>query len=395
MTNFNTELYTALAQGISLDTFIRSELEIAMNQLLQTELTVFLDYERYDPIGYNSGNSRNGNYTRTVKTKYGEVCLTIPRDRNGDFNQQTIPPYKRQTDDLETTILQLYSKGITTSEIADLIEKMYGHAYTPQTVSYITQAIETSVDEFHKRLLSKRYLAVYGDSTYLNVRRDSVSKEALHILIGITPEGYKEVLDYRIYPQESADNYREMLKDIQMCGCEEVLLFITDGLTGIRDACLEVYPKAMHQTCWVHLQRNVSRLVRAKDRKEILEQLKPVYQATEKSVAIDLLENFKASVKKRYPKVVAMFDKNKSLFEFLDFPRQIQRSLYTTNLIEGFNKHLKRYTRRKEQFPNEESLDRFVCSQVIEYNHKGIRRIHKGFDIVQSEIETLFEEKYH
>lgn len=395
MTNFNTELYTALAQGISLDTFIRSELEIAMNQLLQTELTVFLDYERYDPIGYNSGNSRNGNYTRTVKTKYGEVCLTIPRDRNGDFNQQTIPPYKRQTDDLETTILQLYSKGITTSEITDLIEKMYGHAYTPQTVSSITQAIETSVDEFHKRLLSKRYLAVYGDSTYLNVRRDSVSKEALHILIGITPEGYKEVLDYRIYPQESADNYREMLKDIQMRGCEEVLLFITDGLTGIRDACLEVYPKAMHQTCWVHLQRNVSRLVRAKDRKEILEQLKPVYQATEKSVAIDLLENFKASVKKRYPKVVAMFDKNKSLFEFLDFPRQIQRSLYTTNLIEGFNKHLKRYTRRKEQFPNEESLDRFVCSQVIEYNHKGIRRIHKGFDIVQSEIETLFEEKYH
>lgn len=395
MTNFNTELYTALAQGISLDTFIRSELEIAMNQLLQTELTVFLDYERYDPVGYNSGNSRNGNYTRTVKTKYGEVCLTIPRDRNGEFNQQTIPPYKRQTDDLETTILQLYSKGITTSEIADLIEKMYGHAYTPQTVSSITQAIETSVDEFHKRSLSKRYLAVYGDSTYLNVRRDSVSKEALHILIGITPEGYKEVLDYRIYPQESADNYREMLRDIQMRGCEEILLFITDGLTGIRDACLEVYPKAMHQTCWVHLQRNVSRLVRAKDRKEFLEQLKPVYQATEKLEAIDALENFKASVKKRYPKVVAMFDKNQSLFEFLNFPRQIQRSLYTTNLIEGFNKHLKRYTRRKEQFPNEESLDRFVCSQVIEYNHKGTRRIHKGFDIVQSEIETLFEEKYH
>nr|BCB22829.1 IS256 family transposase [Erysipelothrix tonsillarum] len=310
MTNFNTELYTALAQGISLDTFIRSELEIAMNQLLQTELTVFLDYERYDPVGYNSGNSRNGNYTRTFKTKYGEVCLTIPRDRNGEFNQQTIPPYKRQTDDLETTILQLYSKGITTSEIADLIEKMYGHAYTPQTVSSITQAIETFVDEFHKRSLSKRYLAVYGDSTYLNVRRDSVSKEALHILIGITPEGYKEVLDYRIYPQESADNYREMLRDIQMRGCEKILLFITDGLTGIRDACLEVYPKAMHQTCWVHLQRNVSRLVRAKDRKEFLEQLKPVYQATEKLEAIDALENFKASVKKRYPKVVAMFDKN-------------------------------------------------------------------------------------
>lgn len=395
MTNFNTELYTALAQGVSLDAFIRNELEIAMNQLLQTELTVFLDYERYDPIGYNSGNSRNGSYTRTVKTKYGEVNLTIPRDRNGAFSQQTVPPYKRQTNDLETTILQLYSKGITTSEIADLIEKMYGHAYTPQTVSSITQAVEASVSEFHLRSLSKRYIAIYGDATYLNVRRDSVSKEALHILIGITPEGYKEVLDYRIYPQEGADNYREMLRDIEGRGCEEVLLFITDGLIGIRDACLEVYPKAMHQTCWVHLQRTVSRLVRAKDRKEILDQLKPVYQAGDSVKAVEALEAFKTDVKKRYPKVETMFDKNQSLFEFLTFPKQIQRSLYTTNLIEGFNKHLKRRTRRKEQFPSEESLDRFVCSQVIEYNRKGTVRIHKGFDLVQSEIETLFEVKYH
>lgn len=394
MTNFNTELYTALSQGMSLDSFIRNELETAMNQLLQTELTVFLDYERYDPIGYNSGNSRNGSYIRTIKTKYGEVNLTIPRDRNGAFSQQTVPPYKRQTHDLETTVLQLYSKGITTSEIADLIEKMYGHAYTPQTVSSITQAVETSVSAFHQRALSKRYIAVYGDATYLNVRRDSVSKEALHILIGITPEGYKEVLDYRIYPQEGADNYREMLRDIQGRGCEEVLLFITDGLTGIRDACLEVYPKAMHQTCWVHLQRNVSRLVRAKDRKEILDQLKPVYQAANRTKAVEALEAFKAVIKKRYPKVEAMFDKHESLFEFLTFPKQIQRSLYTTNLIEGFNKHLKRYTRRKEQFPNESALDRFICSQTLEYNRKGSTRIHRGFEAVQSEIEELFEKQY-
>ena len=394
MTHFNTELYTALSKGLPLEEIIRCELESAMNHLLQTELTVFLDYERYDPVGYNSGNSRNGSYTRLVKTKYGELNVVIPRDRNGAFTQQTLPPYKRQTDDLETTILQLYSKGITTAEIADLIEKMYGHAYSPQTVSTITQAVEASVTEFHQRLLAKRYIAVYGDATYLNVRRDSVSKEALHILIGITPEGYKEVLDYRIYPQEGADNYREMLRDIQARGCEEVLLFITDGLTGIRDACLEVYPRASHQTCWVHLQRNVSRLVRAKDRKEILDQLKPVYQAADTAKATEALKAFKTIVDKRYPKVEVLFDKNHSLFSFLMFPKQIQRSLYTTNLIESFNKHLKRYTRRKEQFPNEDSLDRFVCSQTLEYNRKGSTRIHRGFETVQSEIETLFEKQY-
>ena len=177
--NFNTELHTALAQGLSLTSFIRNELESAMNQMLQSELTIFLDYEQYDPIGYNSGNSLNRSYTRTVKTKYGDVHLTIPRDRIGAFNQQTIPPYKCQTDDLETTILQLYSKRITTSEIADLIEKMYGHAYTPQTVSSITQVIEHSVSEFHQRPPSKRYIAIYGEATYLNVHRDSFSKEVL------------------------------------------------------------------------------------------------------------------------------------------------------------------------------------------------------------------------
>lgn len=395
MNNFNTELYTALAQGLSLNEIIRNELESAINQLLKTELTIFLDYERYDPVGYNSGNSRNGSYTRKIKTIYGEINVIVPRDRNGEFIQQTVPPYKRQTDDLETTILQLYSKGITTSEIAELIDKMYGHAYTPQTVSRITQSVESSVEAFHQRLLSKRYVAIYGDATYLNVRRDSVSKEALHILIGITQEGHKEVLDYRIYPQESASNYREMLQDIQGRGCKEVLLFITDGLTGIRDACLEIYPKAMHQTCWVHLQRNVSRLVRAKDRKEILDLLKPVYQSKTKENALEELTRFKEAVQKRYPKVFSLFGSIESLFSFLEFPQAVHRSLYTTNLIEGFNKHLKRYTRRKEQFPNEDSLDRFVCSHTLEYNQKNSERIHRGFDIVQAEIEALFEAKYY
>lgn len=395
MNNFNTELYTALAQGLSLNEIIRNELESAINQLLKTELTIFLDYERYDPVGYNSGNSRNGSYTRKIKTIYGEINVIVPRDRNGEFIQQTVPPYKRQTDDLETTILQLYSKGITTSEIAELIDKMYGHAYTPQTVSRITQSVESSVEAFHQRLLSKRYVAIYGDATYLNVRRDSVSKEALHILIGITQEGHKEVLDYRIYPQESASNYREMFQDIQGRGCKEVLLFITDGLTGIRDACLEIYPKAMHQTCWVHLQRNVSRLVRAKDRKEILDLLKPVYQSKTKENALEELTRFKEAVQKRYPKVFSLFGSIESLFSFLEFPQAVHRSLYTTNLIEGFNKHLKRYTRRKEQFPNEDSLDRFVCSHTLEYNQKNSERIHRGFDIVQAEIEALFEAKYY
>ena len=394
MNHFSTQLTKALSQGYSIDEIIRQEIETTINQLLRTELTVFLDYERYDPIGYNSGNSRNGSYTRQFQTKYGEITVEMPRDRNGEFTQQTIPSYKRRSDDLETTILQLYSKGITTSEIADLIEKMYGHAYTTQTISNITQVVEEHVEAFHQRTLNKRYIAIYCDATHLNVRRDSVSKEALRILVGITQEGTKEVLDYRLFPQESCANYREMFEDIKARGVNEVLLFVSDGLTGIRDACLEVYPQALHQSCWVHIQRNIARLVRTKDRKEILELLKPVYQADSQLDAQAALKHFTTETSNRYPKVIKLLDQNPSLLSFLSFPKSIRRNIYTTNILEGMNKQIKRYTKRKEQFPNEASLDRFVCNQLMEYNQRFSSRVHLGFNLVHSEIDEMFENQY-
>lgn len=391
MLDSNTELYKALLSGSSIDEIIRKEIEETINFLLKTELTSFLDYEPYDPNGYNSGNSRNGSYQRKLKTKFGEITVEVPRDRNGDFKQHTIAPYKRSTDDLEATILHLYSKGITTSEIADLIEKMYGHAYSKQTISNITKMTEKHVKEFHERQLNNQYVVVYMDATMLNVRRDCVCKEAIHILVGITKEGYKEVIDFGIYPSESCENYREMLLNIQKRGCSKVLLFVSDGLQGIKNACLSVYPKAMHQSCWVHICRNISRFVRAKDKKQTIDALKSVYQASTVEEANINLDLFISSMSKHYPKVVDKFKDRSNLFSFLNFPKQIQRSLYSTNLIESMNKQIKRYTKRKEQFPNEDSLERFICNQFIEYNHKFSCRIHKGFDIVQSELQEMFD----
>lgn len=395
MNNFSTEIYKALSQGLSIDQIICNELQEQINNLLKTELTAFLDYEKYDTRGYNTGNSRNGVYTRALETKYGTIKVEIPRDRNGEFNQQTIQPYARRTGDLETSILHLYSKGVTTSEIADLIEKMYGHAYSPATISNITKSVEEHVQRFHSRELNKRYIVVYGDATMINVRRDSVSKEALHILIGITPEGTKEVLDYRLYPQESSENYKEMLENIKSRGVEEILLFVTDGLIGLANACLEVYPKATHQACWVHVQRGIFRLVRAKDRREILDDLKLIYRAKNGDEATSHLEAFKNRYKNRYPKVIKSLENNPSLFSFYEFPETIRSSLYTTNLIEGMNKQLKRNTKRKEQFPNEESLERFVCDYMMDYNRRFSTRIHKGFGVVQAEINTMFEKRYN
>ncbi|MTT33361.1 IS256 family transposase, partial [Terrilactibacillus sp. BCM23-1] len=175
MNQFTTEIVDALVKKQDITEVFRSHLEKAINSLLVTELTSFLDYEKYDRIGFNSGNSRNGSYSRTLHTEYGDLNIQIPRDRNGEFKQQTIAPYKRSNDTLESTVIHLFQKGITMSEIANLIEKMYGHHYTPQTISNMTKAVSETVEAFNNRQLHNRYVCVYLDATYIAIRRDTVS----------------------------------------------------------------------------------------------------------------------------------------------------------------------------------------------------------------------------
>ncbi len=243
MNDFTTEIVQTLVTKGDLNELFRSHLEKAINTLLRTELTAFLDYEKYDRTGFNSGNSRNGSYFRSIKTEYGELTLEIPRDRNGEFKQQTLPAYKRTNDTLETTIIHLFEKGVTMPEIADLIEKMYGHHYTPQTMSNITKSFTEEVTAFKGRELHDRYAAIYMDATYIPLKRKTVAKEGIHIAVGIRPDGSKEVLSYAIAPTESITIWEEILLDLQERGLKNVLLFITDGLKGMVGAISRSIPK--------------------------------------------------------------------------------------------------------------------------------------------------------
>lgn len=295
---------------------------------------------------------------------------------------------------LEEMVIQLYQKGITTSEIAELIEKMYGSYYTPQTISNLTKATEESVKQFHQRSLAKRYTVIYADATYINVKRDTVAKEALHILIGITDKGNKELIDYQLFPSESSENYREMIREIKSRGVDEVLLFVSDGLKELRNVFLEEYPKALHQACWVHVARGIGRNIRRSDYIEVFKDLKRIYQSKNETVAIEALSEFTTKYKRRYPKAVKSLEMNPSLFSFYQFPSGIQRCIYTSNMIESFNKHLKRDIKKKEQFPNEDSLDRFVCMKAMDYNARFSTRYIRGFKECEFEINELFEQVY-
>ncbi|MDT2783055.1 IS256 family transposase [Vagococcus fluvialis] len=389
MTNFTTEIMETLINKGDLDDLFCRHLELAINSLLQAELTAFLDYEKYDRAGFNSGNSRNGNYSRSFKTEYGELNLVIPRDRNGEFSQQTLPAYKRTNDTLETTIIQLFQKGITMSEISDLIERMYGHYYTPQTISNMSKIVSEDVLAFKEKTLEAKYSVIFMDATHIPVKRKTVSKEAIYIVIGIRLDGTKEVLGFTIAPTESAYVWKEILQDLKDRGLEEVLLVVTDGLSGIHDSIHSVYPNAEFQQCCVHVSRNIAHKVRIKDRKEICDDFKTIYQASSKEEASEQVAFMVEKWRKQYPRVVKLI-MNPAILTFYNFPPSIRRTIYSTNLIEGFNKQLKKYTKRKEQFPNEESLERFLVSQFNEYNQKFLGRVHKGFKDIEDTLESMF-----
>lgn len=391
MSNINTELIQILLKNESVDEFFRCKMEESVNSLLQCELSGFLGYDKHDPDGWGSGNNSNGSYTRSFDTKYGTLNLIIPRDRNGEFQQQTLPKHHRKDDALETTVIQLYRKGITTREISDLIEKMYGHHYSAQTISNITQSVSEQVAEFHNRTITDKYAVIYCDATYLNIRRDSVAKEALHVILGITPDGCKEVLDYALYPNEAAANYEEMLINLKIRGLDKVLLFVSDGLIGLREAVLRQFPTSKHQSCWVHLSRTVSRLLRNKDRKEILDDLKVVYTQDTAEKADNKLTLFIDKHKGKYKKIESIFSNKNSLYSFYNFPLSIRSSIYTSNLIENNNKGLKHRAKMKEQFPNEDSLERFVCSFYCDYNRNHSNHCHRGFKQAEGELIEMFE----
>lgn len=291
MEDFNTKLITALAQGESILELFRQALEDAINLLLESERTVFLNYEKWEVKGYNTGNSRNGYYSRTLTTEYGTLQLKIPRDRLGVFDIKTLECIQHAPARLEEVIILMYQKGVTTREISDLIEKMYGHHYSPTTLSNLSKTFEEELAAYRQRPIKQDYVCLYCDATFIPVRRGSVSKEAVHTIIGIDDQGHKEVLDFQVYPTESALHYREMLQDLKQRGLENVLLFVSDELTGLAEALTNEFPMALHQSCWTHLLRHFSMKVRVKDRQEVLASLKKFLKPVVLSKPLDYLMN--------------------------------------------------------------------------------------------------------
>lgn len=325
---------------------------------LSEELTEHLGYEPGDPAGRGSGNNRNGTTPKTVLTDIGAIDLDIPRDRNGTFEPQIVPKGTRRLAKFNENIVHLYARGLSTRDIRRELARIYGVEVSPALISKVTDGILEELNEWQNRPLDAVYPIIYIDALVVKVRTDgTVINRAAYLAVGVDVEGRKHVLGVWLGDgDEGAKFWLTVLTELRHRGVEDVLIVCCDGLKGLPDAIEATWPRALVQTCVIHLIRASLRFCSWKDRKAITTALRPIYMATTLEAAEDAMDTFELEWGDRYPGIVKTWRTAWEQFvPFLRFPPEIRKVVYTTNLVESVNFQLRKVTKTRGHFPTDTS----------------------------------------
>ena len=373
-----------------MNSFICEKAQTLLDGLMKNEI---IDYFA-DASNATEGNFRNGYYSRTLNTVYGPLTLRVPRDRIGQFKTKFFVPYKRTTDNICEMIQRLYVRGMTEREIVDEINDDFGTSLSRETVRTTVNKVLKEALDFNKRVIPNCPI-VFLDGTYVPIKRryegtSKVEKECVMVALGITEEGEKVVLGFYFTPNEGAWSWDDVLADLKSRGLYSASLFVTDGLQGMPEAIHRNYPKAKHQLCLVHETRTICRDVRKSDRKTVSGDFKNVYSAKDRAEAESRLSGFEAKWEKTYPNMVRKLRKQIDLFTFMDYPKLLWKSIYTSNAIEGFNSNLKRLTRKRILMNSEDNAVITIVSCCADYNkNAGKIRLRKFNDMSDEEKNSL------
>ena len=373
-----------------MNSFICEKAQTLLDGLMKNEI---IDYFA-DASNATEGNFRNGYYSRTLNTVYGPLTLRVPRDRIGQFKTEFFVPYKRTTDNICEMIQRLYVRGMTEREIVDEINDDFGTSLSRETVRTTVNKVLKDALDFNRRIIPNCPI-VFLDGTYVPIERRyegtaKVEKECVMVALGITEEGEKVVLGFYFAPNEGAWSWDDVLADLKSRGLYSVSLFVTDGLQGMPEAIHRNYPKAKHQLCLVHETRTICRDVRKSDRKAVSGDFKNVYSAKDRAEAESRLSDFESKWEKTYPNMVRKLRKQIDLFTFMDYPKLLWKSIYTSNAIEGFNSKLKRLTRKRILMNSEDNAVITIVSCCADYNkNAGKIRLRKFNDMSDEEKNSL------
>ena len=352
------------AQGL-LNQLTKAVLERA----LQAEMADHLGYERGDPAGHGSGNSRNGMSGKSIVTNSGPVRLDVPRDRNGTFEPKIVPKRQRRLGSVDDMILSLYARGLTTRDIKEHLAEVYGAEVSPGLISNVTDVVQDEITQWQTRPLDAVYPILYIDAVVVKIREGgAVDNRAAHLAVGVDVDGFKHVLGIWIAENEGAKFWQNVLNELANRGLNDALIVCCDGLAGLPDAITNVWPKAIVQTCVVHLIRASVRFVSQEDRKAVVKSLRPIYEAVNEAAAQQALNELKHNWGQKYTGLISTWERAwEEFIPFLEFHPAIRKVIYTTNTIESMNYQLRKITKTRGHFPSIES--------AIKLLYLGIRNI--------------------
>jgi putative transposase len=351
----------AQAEGVELlgpDGLLSQVTKAVLERALAEEMTGHLGYEKHDPAGRGSGNSRNGSTGKTLLTDVGAVDLQVPRDRNGSFDPKIVRKGQTRLEGFNDRIIALYARGMTTRDIRAHLREMYDVDVSPDLISRVTDAVVDELADWQSRPLDPVWPVIFIDALMVKIRDGVVTNRAVYLAIGIDCDGNKQVLGLWIGPAtgESAKFWLSVLSDLKSRGVADVCIVCCDGLTGLPDAISVVWPQAIVQLCVVHLIRASLRYASRRYWVPLSKDLRPIYSAADEQAAAAALEDFAAAWGDRYPAIVKVWRSHWSEFTpFLAFPPEVRRVIYTTNLIESMNSRLRKVTRNRGQFPSEQA----------------------------------------
>lgn len=363
------------------------------SKALDAEMDEHLGYKKNDNAGDNSGNSRNGYTTKTVINDDNDrIEVKVPRDRNSTFEPVIIPKHEKRTPLFNDQIISMYSFGMSTRDIQRHLQQVYGVTVSPETISNITESVMADVREWQNRPLEKSYPILFLDALRVNSRQDGKNvNKALYVALAINWEGRKEVLGLWLADTEGAKFWMSVLTDIKNRGVEDILIACMDGLTGFPDAVKAVFPDTHIQHCIVHMIRNSTKFVSYKDLKAVCRDLKEVYSAINAESGHEALEEFGKKWNDKYPMIQASWERNwNDLTEFFNYPKDIRRAIYTTNAIESLNFSLRKVTRNKSSFPDDDSIYKVMYLAIKNASTRWTMSI-KDWGLAVNQFAILFD----
>ena len=375
-----------------LHTYLKEMFKDALQEMLEAELEVELGYVKGDRKNKNTDNRRNGTTKKTVSTRFGEIELDIPRDRNGEFEPVVVPKHTRDISGIEEQIISLYARGMSTRDIHDQVKDLYGIEVSADMVSKITDKIIPQINEWKNRPLEPVYPFIFLDAIHYKVREDGqIKNKAAYVVLGVTLDGFKDILGIWIGENESSKFWLGVLNDLKNRGVEDVLIFSVDGLTGLKEAIQAAYPNAEIQRCIIHQLRNSFKYVSYKDLREFANDFKEVYKAVNEEEGYQKLLDLEEKWGKKYPYAIKSWDMNWDVLSpFFKYPIEIRKIMYTTNIIEGLHRQFRKVTKTKSVFPTDLSLEKMLYLASQNVMKKWTQR-YRNWDSILNQLMIFFE----